>query len=94
MAVVLKELLGNSTKISVLEELIGKWGEFLTLDEISEMSEVPKHVAHTHIVELQRIGILKVQGQKYKLDEGDRRTKALLILENDEEIRIAMNSMG
>lgn len=45
MTVVLKELLGDSTKLSVLEELIGRWGEHLTVDEIASISEVPVDVA-------------------------------------------------
>lgn len=93
MTVVLRELLGDSTKLSVLEELIERWGEPLTVDEIASISEVPVDVARDHLMELEAIGIVVAADGKYTLNKGDERAKALQILENEEYVRIAENSL-
>ena len=93
MTVVLRELLGDSTKLSVLEELIERWGEPLTVDEIARISEVPLLVAHDHLRELEAIGIVTESNGKYRLKKRDERAKALRTLENEEYVRIVLNSL-
>ena len=58
MAEVLKEIFGETKRISILEELVENWGEFLTIEEIAIMSETSPKTAYHHINELFRIGIL------------------------------------
>ena len=93
MTVVLRELLGDSTKLSVLEELIERWGEPLTVDEIASISEVPVDRAKLHLKELRAIGIVIEADGKYRLKKRDERAKALRTLENEEYVRIAENSL-
>ena len=92
MADVLKEIFGDTKRISILEELVERWGEFLTVQEIARMADVSPKATYTHINELKKIGILKVKEGKanqYKLKEDDKRAVALLFLENQEYLRIA-----
>mgnify|MGYP000851671038 CR=1 FL=1 len=39
MADVLKEIFGDTKRISILEELVERWGEFLTVQEIARMAD-------------------------------------------------------
>lgn len=90
MANVLREVFGNTKRISILEEMVENWGEFLTIDEIARISETSPKTAYRHINELNKIGILDftdAKPKKYKLKEDDKRALALAILESEEYLR-------
>lgn len=86
----LRELLGDSARIKILEELISNWDYFLSVDEISRMSDVSKKSVYTHMHELNKIGILVVDDdgfKKFKLNPEDKRSIALALIESGEYIR-------
>ena len=90
MANVLREVFGNTKRISILEEMVENWGEFLTIDEIARISETSPKTAYRHINELNKIGILDFKDakpKKFKLKEDDKRALALAILESEEYLR-------
>ncbi|WP_321421765.1 winged helix-turn-helix domain-containing protein [uncultured Methanobacterium sp.] len=92
MANVLREVFGNTKRISILEEMVENWGEFLTIEEIARISETSPKTAYRHINELNKIGILDftdAKPKKYKLKEDDKRALALAILESEEYLRKA-----
>lgn len=87
---VLKEIFGDTKRISILEELIENWGEYLTIDEIARIAKTSPKTTYRHINELQSIGILDQIDQrpkKFKFKENDKRAVALAILESEEFIR-------
>ncbi|MEW6010408.1 MAG: winged helix-turn-helix domain-containing protein [Euryarchaeota archaeon] len=90
MTSVLKGIFGDTKRISILEELVENWGEFLTIDEIARISNTSPKTAYRHINELNHIGILEQSGLKpkqFKLKEDDKRAVALSILESEEYLR-------
>ena len=90
MAMVLKEIFGDTKRISILEELIENWGEYLTIEEIARMADTSPKTAYHHINELLKIDILECineKPKKYKFKEDDRRTVTLAILESAEYLR-------
>jgi predicted DNA-binding transcriptional regulator YafY len=92
MANVLRDVFGNTKRISILEEMVENWGEFLTIEEIARMAETSPKTAYRHINELDKIGILDFEYEKpkkFKLKEDDKRALALAILESEEYLRKA-----
>lgn len=90
MSTVLKEIFGDSKRISILEELVENWGEYLTIEEIARMADTSSKTAYSHINELLRIGILESINEKpkqFKLKEDDKRAITLAILESAEYVR-------
>lgn len=86
----LKELFGDSTRIKILEELISNWDFFLSVEELSRMSDVSKKSVYTHMKELNKIGILIIDDEgskKFKLNPQDKRSIALALIESGEYIR-------
>lgn len=87
---ILKELFGDNARVKILEELISKWGIYLSVDEISRMSGVSKKSIYTHMDELKKIGILNIKKEgsvKYKLKEEDERSLALGLIGSNEYLR-------
>ena len=67
----LRELLGDSARIKILEELISNWDFFLSVDEVARMSDVSKKTVYTQVHELNKIGILIIDengSKKFKLN--------------------------
>lgn len=90
----LKELFGNTARIKIIEELISKWGIFLSVEEISRMADVSKKTAYINLHKLEEIGILEIKNEgfkKYKLKEDDKRSLALGLIESEEYLRKANN---
>ncbi len=90
MTNVLREVFGNTKRISILEEMVENWGEFLTIDEIARIAETSPKTAYRHMNELNKIGILDFTDEKpkkFKLKEDDKRALALAILESEEYLR-------
>lgn len=86
----LSELFGENERIKILEELISNWNFFLTVDEISRMSDVSKKSVSDHINELDKIGLLIIDdggSKKFKLNPKDERAIALALIESSEYIR-------
>ena len=86
----LRELFGDSARIRILEELISNWDFFLSVEELSRMSDVSKKSVYTHMKELNKIGILIVDDEgskKFKLNPKDKRSVALALIESGEYIR-------
>ncbi|MDD3753834.1 MAG: winged helix-turn-helix domain-containing protein [Methanobacterium sp.] len=90
MTNVLKDVFGDTKRISILEELVERWGEFLTISELARISNTSKKTVYNHINELEKIRILEIKegkARKYKLNEDDERAIALAILQGAEYIR-------
>ena len=90
MANVLRDVFGSTKRISILEEMVENWGEFLTIDEIARIAKTSPKTAYRHINELAKIGILDFideKPKKFKLKEDDKRALALAILESEEYLR-------
>lgn len=87
---ILKELFGNTSRIKILEELLSKWGEFLSVEEISRMSDISRKSVYNHLNNLEEIGILEIRkegSKKFKLKEDDERALALVLIESNEYSR-------
>ena len=87
---ILEELFGNTARIKILEELVSKWGEFLSIEEIATMSGVSKKIVCEDIENLEEIGLLEIEKQpvkKIKLKENDERALALGLIETNEYSR-------
>lgn len=88
----LTELFGDSARIKILEELISNWDYFLSVEELSRMSDVSKKSVYNHMHELDKIGILIIDdkgSKKFKLNPKDERAIALALIETGEYIRKA-----
>ena len=86
----LRELFGDNARIKILEELISNWDFFLSVDELSRMSDVSKKSLYIHIDELNKIGLLVVEGsgsKKFKLNPKDKRAILLALIESEEYLR-------
>ena len=86
----LRELFGDNARIKILEELISNWDFFLSVDELSRMSDVSKKSVYIHIDELNKIGLLVVENsgsKKFKLNPKDKRAILLALIESDEYLR-------
>ena len=86
----LRELFGDNARIKILEELISNWDFFLSVDELSRMSDVSKKSVYIHIDELNKIGLLVVEGsgsKKFKLNPKDKRAILLALIESEEYLR-------
>ena len=86
----LRELLGDSARIKILEELISNWDFFLSVDEVARMSDVSKKTVYTQVHELNKIGILIIDengSKKFKLNPKDKRSIALALIETGEYVR-------
>ena len=87
---ILTEIFGNTARVKILEELISNWGIYLSIGEISRMSEVSSKTAYNQINKLINIGLLEKKegnGSKFKLKEKDKRALALFIIDSEEFIR-------
>lgn len=86
----LRELFGDNARIKILEELISNWDFFLSVDELSRMSDVSKKSVYIHIDELNKIGLLVVENsgsKKFKLNPKDKRAILLALIESEEYLR-------
>ena len=86
----LRELFGDNARIKILEELISNWDFFLSVDELSRMSDVSKKSVYIHIDELNKIGLLVVDNngsKKFKLNPKDKRAILLALIESEEYLR-------
>lgn len=86
----LRELFGDNARIKILEELISNWDFFLSVDELSRMSDVSKKSVYIHIDELNKIGLLVVEdsgSKKFKLNPKDKRAILLALIESEEYLR-------
>lgn len=87
---ILRELFGDNARIKILEELISNWDFFLSVDELSRMSDVSKKSVYIHIDELNKIGLLVVENtgsKKFKLNPKDKRAILLALIESEEYLR-------
>ena len=87
---ILEDLFGNTTRIKILEELLSKWGEYLSVEEISRMADVSKKSVYIHMAKLEDIGFLDVQkggSKKFRLNQKDERALALALIESKEYSR-------
>ena len=86
----LRELFGDNARIKILEELISNWDFFLSVEELSRMSDVSKKSVYIHIDELNKIGLLVVENsgsKKFKLNPKDKRAILLALIESEEYLR-------
>ena len=84
---ILNELLGENKRIQILEELLTYNDSFLTVEELSRMSDLSQKTVRNHLKQLKDIGILEVENKSFKLNNNDERVLALGILENHEFLR-------
>ncbi len=87
---ILEDLFGNTTRIKILEELLSKWGEYLSVEEISRMADVSRKSVYIHLAKLEDIGVLDVQkegSKKFRLNQNDERALALALIESKEYSR-------
>lgn len=87
---ILEDLFGNTTRIKILEELLSKWGEYLSVEEISRMADVSRKSVYIHMAKLEDIGVLDVQkegSKKFRLNQNDERALALALIESKEYSR-------
>jgi len=90
LSYILKELFGDTKRVSILEELIEREGEPLSVSEISRMAEVSKKTAYLHLSELEDTGIIiKYPGTtaKYGLNMDDQRAIGLSMIADEEYLR-------
>lgn len=90
----LEDLLGISTRIKILEQLVSFDEDFLSVDEISRMAEVSHKSVYTNMKQLESIGILEIKKEgsiKFKLNSGDERVLALKLIETHEFLRKSKN---
>lgn len=86
----LNELFGENARIKILEELLTYVDSFLTVDEISRMSDVSPKTVYIHMNQLEEIGILEVEkkgAKRFKLNSNDERVLALGLIEANEFLR-------
>lgn len=88
---ILKELLGETARIKILEEMLDYSDEYLSIEEISTMAEVPNKIVHKHMEKLEAIGLLSIEKEdnicKFKLKDDDERVLALKLIESNEYLR-------
>ena len=87
---ILEDLFGSTTRIKILEELLSKWGEYLSVEEISRMADVSRKSVYIHMSKLESIGLLDVKNDGFKtfrLKQDDERTLALILIESNEYAR-------
>ena len=88
-------MLGDSVRTKILEQLVGFNEDFLSVNEISRMAEVPYEIVNINIDQLKSIGILKIKKEgisKFKLNPNDERVLALNLIETHEFLRKSKNS--
>lgn len=87
---ILKEIFGDTTRVSILDVLTERWGEFLTVKEIARMADYSDKAVYNHIYELKKIGIVDSEPgrtTKYALNTEDKRALTLAILHDEEYLR-------
>ena len=90
MSYILKEIFGDTKRVRILEELIEHAGEFLSVSEISKMSDVSKKTVYSHLYQLEETRIIiSDPGRitKYGLNMDDSRAVALSIIADEEYLR-------
>lgn len=90
MSYILKEIFGDTKRVRILEELIERAGELLSVSEISRMSEVSTKTVYNHLYQLEEMGIILSQPgriAKYGLNMDDSRAIALSIISDEEYLR-------
>ena len=84
---ILNNIFGNSSRIQLLEELCENWGEYLSLGELSRMTDQSVDELVGHLRELESIGMIERLDSKVRLRIGDERCKLLSLIECHEYIR-------
>lgn len=87
---ILEDLFGKTTRIKILEELLSKWGEYLSVEEISRMADVSKKSVYIHMAKLEDISVLDIENEgskKFRLNQNDERALALALIESKEYSR-------
>jgi DNA-binding transcriptional ArsR family regulator len=90
MSILLKDIFGDTSRVRILEELVENWGEYLSVAELSRMSDVTKKTVYKHLYLLEDIGMVESRERKavqYRLRTKDERCLALAILESEEYLR-------
>ena len=90
MSYILKEIFGDTKRVRILEELIEHAGEFLSVSEISKMSDVSKKTVYSHLYQLEEMRIIiSHPGRitKYGLNMDDSRAVSLSIIADEEYLR-------
>ena len=84
---ILNNIFGNSSRIQLLEELCENWGEYLSLGELSRMTDQSVDELVGHLRELESIGMIERSDSKVRLRISDERCKLLSLIECNEYIR-------
>lgn len=87
---ILKDIFGDTKRVRILEELVERWGEYLSVSEIARMTDVSPNTVYAHIYELEELGIVKSkEGRaiKYGLNTEDNRAQAIVVIEDEEYLR-------
>jgi DNA-binding transcriptional ArsR family regulator len=90
LSYILKEIFGDTKRVRILEELIEHAGEFLSVSEISKMSDVSKKTVYSHLYQLEEMRIITSHPgriTKYGLNMDDSRAVALSIIADEEYLR-------
>lgn|GEM_PF-1196960 len=86
----LKEIFGETTRVSILEVLTERWGEYLTVKEIARMADSSDRAVYDHIHQLEKTGIVTSEPgrtAKYGLNTEDKRALTLAIIHDEEYLR-------
>ena len=84
---ILNNIFGNSSRIQLLEELCENWGDYLSLEELSRMTDQSVDELVGHLRELESIGMIERLDSKVRLSMGDERCRLLSLIECNEYIR-------
>lgn len=84
---ILNNIFGNSSRIQLLEELCENWGDYLSLEELSRMTDQSVDELVGHLRELESIGMIERSDNKVRLNINDERCKLLSLIECNEYIR-------
>lgn len=84
---ILNNIFGNSSRIQLLDELCENWGDYLSLGELSRMTDQSVDELVGHLRELESIGMIERLDNKVRLRMGDERCRLLSLIECNEYIR-------
>ncbi|MGB9936858.1 MAG: ArsR/SmtB family transcription factor [Methanobacterium sp.] len=87
---ILKEIFRDTKRVRILEELLERWGEYLSVAELERMTDISSKTLYTHLSELEKIGLVILEPgnkSKYAININDRRALILGILQDEEYLR-------